>query len=44
MADAETVASYVNDLHNVLNDSALAERKSFVRSFVKEVKVKSYRR
>ncbi|MDP2917592.1 MAG: recombinase family protein [Dehalococcoidia bacterium] len=39
LADAETVAGYVNDLHNVLNESSLAEKKSFVRSFVKEVKV-----
>lgn len=39
LADIETVTAYVNDLHNVLNESSLAERKSFVRSFVKEVKV-----
>jgi site-specific DNA recombinase len=39
LADAETVARYVADLHDLLNESSLAERKSFVRSFVKEVKV-----
>jgi site-specific DNA recombinase len=39
LADSETVARYVADLHNLLNESSLAERKSFVRSFVKEVKV-----
>ena len=39
LADAETVAEYVVDLRNLLTDSSLTERKSFVRSFVKEVKV-----
>jgi hypothetical protein len=39
LADSETVARYVADLHDLLNESSLAERKSFVRSFVKEVKV-----
>jgi len=39
LADAETVAQYVVDLRNTLSESSLAERKSFVRSFVKEVKV-----
>ena len=39
LADAATVTSYVSDLHYLLNESSLAERKSFVRSFVKEVKV-----
>ena len=39
LADIETVTSYVKDLHNVLNDSSLTEKKSFVRSFIKEVKV-----
>ena len=39
LADAETVAQCVVDLRNTLSESSLAERKSFVRSFVKEVKV-----
>ncbi len=39
LADTETVAGYVSDLHNLLNEGSLTERKSFVRSFVKEVKV-----
>jgi len=39
LADEKTVSSYVSDLHNLLNESSLAEKKSFVRSFVKEVKV-----
>ncbi|MHB8105248.1 MAG: hypothetical protein ACYDG5_06895 [Dehalococcoidales bacterium] len=39
LADETTAAGYVSDLHNLLNESSLAERKSFVRSFIKEVKV-----
>ena len=39
LADAETVKNYVVDLHNLLEESTLVERKSFVRSFVKEVRV-----
>ncbi len=39
LADEETVAHCVSDLRNLLSESSLAERKSFVRSFVKEVKV-----
>ena len=39
LADIETVTSYVADLRNLLSESPLTERKSFVRSFVKEVKV-----
>jgi len=39
LADEKTVSSYVSDLHNLLNESSLTEKKSFVRSFVKEVKV-----
>ena len=39
LADKDIVTAYVEDLRNVLSESPLAERKSFVRSFVKEVKV-----
>ena len=35
----KTVAGYVADLCNLLSESPLAERKSFIKSFVKEVKV-----
>ena len=35
----ETVKSCVEDLRNMLEDSPMAERKSFIKSFVKEVKV-----
>ena len=39
LADMETVKSYVEDLRNLLEDSSLAERKSFIKSFVREVRV-----
>lgn len=39
LADAETVARCVSELRDLLNESSLAERKAFIRSFVKEVKV-----
>ena len=39
LADTETVKNYMADLHNLLGESTLVERKSFIRSFVKEVRV-----
>ena len=39
LADAKTVANCVSDLRNLLSESSLCEKKAFVRSFVKEVKV-----
>ena len=39
MSDLEMVARYVDDLRSLLEESTLAERKSFIRSFVKEIKV-----
>ena len=39
LADMETVKSYVEDLRNILEDSPLAERKSFIESSVREVRV-----
>jgi hypothetical protein len=39
LADTATVTRYVQDLRNVLSDSSLVERKSFIKSFVKEVRV-----
>lgn len=38
LANLETVTRYVDDLRRLLDESSLIERKSFVRSFVKEVK------
>ena len=39
LVDLEMVARCVDDLCNLLEESSIAERKSFIRSFVKEVKV-----
>ena len=39
LADLKTITRYVADLRSLLEESSLAERKSFIRSFVKEVKV-----
>lgn len=39
LANLETVTCYVDDLRSLLDESSLAERKTFIRSFVKEVKV-----
>ena len=35
----EIVRSYVDDLHDLLNRSSLAERRTLIKSFIKEVKV-----
>ena len=37
--DEKTVQHYVEDMRDVLTNSPLTERRSFVKSFVKEVKV-----
>ena len=39
LADMETLKSHVEDLRNLLEDSSLAERKSFIKSFFREVRV-----
>ena len=39
LADITTVKRYAQNLRSLLNESPLAERKSFIRSFVKEVRV-----
>ena len=39
LADLETVSCYVDDLHDLLREGSLAERRTFIRSFVKEVRV-----
>jgi len=39
LADLETVSCYVDDLHELLKEGSLAERKAFIRSFVREVNV-----
>ncbi len=39
LADMETVTGYVSDLRNLLEESPFPERRSFIRSFVKDVEV-----
>lgn len=39
LSDIKTVTNYVNELRDLLNESTIAERKSFIKSFVKEVVV-----
>ncbi len=39
LADLEKVRNYVEDLRILLEESPLAERKSFIKSFVREVRV-----
>jgi SMC interacting uncharacterized protein involved in chromosome segregation len=39
LVDLGTVTQYVEGLHSLLMESTLAERKSFIKSFIKEVRV-----
>jgi len=39
LADLKTVTAYVKYLHRVLNESPFTERRAFITSFVKEVRV-----
>jgi site-specific DNA recombinase len=39
LADLETISGYVDDLHELLKEGSLTERRAFIRSFVREVKV-----
>jgi site-specific DNA recombinase len=39
LADLETISGYTDDLHELLKEGSLAERRAFIRSFVKEVRV-----
>ncbi len=39
LASPEIVKSYIDDLRNLLNQSSLPERRAFVRSFAREVRV-----
>ena len=38
LADIKTITTYVEDLRNLLSDSSLAEKKSFIKNFIKEIK------
>ena len=39
LASPEVVRQYVDDLHHFIESSELTERRSFIKSFVKEIKV-----
>ena len=39
LADIETIKSFVGVLKDVLNSTVITERKSFIKSFVKEIRV-----
>jgi site-specific DNA recombinase len=39
LADEATVSARVNELYDLLNETSLTERKSFIRSFIKEITV-----
>ena len=39
LADLENITRYVDDLHELLKEGSLSERRTFIRSFVKEVRV-----
>ena len=41
MNNADLVAEYVQDLYDLLSNAPLTQRKSFIRSFVKSIEVKS---
>jgi len=39
LADLETISGYVDDLHELLKEGSLTERRAFIRSFVREIRV-----
>lgn len=39
LADLDTISIYVDDLHDLLKEGSLTERRAFIKSFVKEVRV-----
>lgn len=39
LADLETIAGYVDDLHGLLKEGSLTERRAFIKSFIRKVKV-----
>ena len=39
LADLETVSCYVDELHELLKEGTLAERRTFIKSFIKEIRV-----
>ena len=39
IVELETISGYVDELHELLKEGSLAERRAFIRGFVREVKV-----
>jgi hypothetical protein len=39
LADLKTMTAYVDDLHELLREGSLAERRAFIKSFVVDIKV-----
>ena len=39
LANKETVKNCVDDLRNMLEDSTITERKSFIKNFVRELRI-----
>ena len=39
LADIEHITGYVEDLNALLKEGSLAERRAFIRSFIKEIRV-----
>jgi len=39
LADLENVSRYVDDLHDLLKGGSLTERRTFIKSFIKEIRV-----
>jgi hypothetical protein len=39
LADMHTVTHFVEDLRNILNHSSVTEKKSFIKSFIREAEV-----
>ncbi len=39
LADLETISNYVEDLHGLLRNGTITERRAFIKSFIKDIKV-----
>ena len=39
LIDLKTMTGYINEMHEILSNSSLTERRAFIRSFVQEIKV-----
>jgi site-specific DNA recombinase len=39
LSDIETISCYVDDLHDLLKEGTLTEARTFIKSFIKEIRV-----